>query len=104
MDTIVWNTEPSSLKLYAFTLKNIYHGLWPDVAWANQNQLFVVCSCASAKLAWPLPAGMSERELDARLYGNASTVPVVLTESTVMSEVPVVKKRPRRPNASQLSN
>ncbi|EGI16284.1 putative IS orf [Escherichia coli M605] len=45
-----------------------------------------------AGLSWPLPAGMSERELDARLYGNASTVPAVLTESTVMSEVPVVKK------------
>ena len=51
-----------------------------------------------AGLSWPLPAGMSERELDARLYGSASTVPVVLTENTVMSEVPVVKKRPRRPN------
>ncbi len=48
-----------------------------------------------AGLSWPLPAGMSERELDARLYGSASTVPVVLTENTVMSEVPVVKKRPR---------
>lgn len=32
MDTIVWNTGPGSLKLYVFTLKNIYHGLWPDVA------------------------------------------------------------------------
>ncbi len=52
MDTIVWNTEPGSLKLYVFTLKNIYHGLWPDVAWAYQNQQFVVCSCASAKLAF----------------------------------------------------
>ena len=52
MDTIVWNTGPGSLKLYAFTLKNIYHGLWPDVAWAYQNQQFVVCSCASAKLAF----------------------------------------------------
>ena len=51
-----------------------------------------------AGLSWPLPAGMSEWELDACLYGNASTVPVVLTESTIMSEVPVVKKRPRRPN------
>lgn len=43
-------------------------------------------------------ARVSERELDARLYGNASTVPVVLTESTVMSEAPGVKNRPRRPN------
>lgn len=51
-----------------------------------------------AGLSWPLPAGMSERELDARLYGSTSTAPVVLTESTVMSEVSVVKKRPRRPN------
>ena len=51
-----------------------------------------------AGLSWPLPAGISERELDARLYGSASTVSVVLTESTVMPEVPVVKKRPRRPN------
>ncbi|WP_340542913.1 IS66-like element accessory protein TnpA, partial [Escherichia coli] len=51
-----------------------------------------------AGLSWPLPAGMSERELDAHLYGSASTVSVVLTESTVMPEVPVVKKRPRRPN------
>ncbi|HHU1440253.1 TPA: IS66-like element accessory protein TnpA, partial [Escherichia coli] len=52
----------------------------------------------NAGLSWPLPAGMSARELDARLYGSASTVPVVLTESTVMPEVPGVKKRPRRPN------
>ncbi|EGF1722627.1 transposase [Escherichia coli] len=61
-----------------------------------------VCSMfvrfCKAGLSWPLPAGMSERELDARLYGSASTVSVVLTESTVMPEVPVVKKRPRRPN------
>lgn len=49
-------------------------------------------------LSWPLPAGMSEQELDACLYGQLSTVPAVLPESTVMSEVPVVKKRPRRPN------
>ncbi|PQM98528.1 IS66 family insertion sequence hypothetical protein, partial [Shigella flexneri] len=28
---------------------------------------------------------------------SASTVPVVLTESTVMPKLPVVKKRPRRP-------
>lgn len=41
-----------------------------------------------AGLSWPLPAGMSERELDARLYGSASTEPVVLTENTVMFEVP----------------
>ncbi len=47
-----------------------------------------------AGLSWPLPAGMSERELDARLYGSASTVPVVLTENTVMSEVSVVKNVP----------
>ncbi|HBM0098451.1 TPA: transposase, partial [Salmonella enterica subsp. enterica serovar Blitta] len=51
-----------------------------------------------AGLVWPLSSGMSEQELDARLYGRVSTVPVMLTESTVMSEVPVVKKRPRRPN------
>ncbi|EAA2479988.1 IS66 family insertion sequence hypothetical protein, partial [Shigella flexneri] len=40
-------------------------------------------------LSWPLPAGMSEQELDALLYGSASTVPVVLTESTVMPKLPV---------------
>ncbi|EDR2898128.1 transposase [Salmonella enterica subsp. enterica] len=61
-----------------------------------------VCSMfvrfCKAGLSWPLPAGMSERELDARLYGSASTVPVVLTESTVMPELPGVRKRPRRPN------
>ncbi len=61
-----------------------------------------VCSMfvrfCKAGLSWPLPAGMSERELDARLYGSASTVPVVLTESTVMPELPRVRKRPRRPN------
>ncbi|ELO4939549.1 transposase [Escherichia coli] len=51
-----------------------------------------------AGFSWSLPAGMPERELDARLYGSASTVPVVLTENTVMSEVPMVKKHPRRPN------
>lgn len=96
MDTIIWNTGPGSLKLYVFTLKNIYHRLWPDVAWTYQNQQVVVCSCSFCKagLSWPLPAGMSERELDARLYGSASTVPVVLTENTVMSEVPVVKNVP----------
>ncbi|EHR8284123.1 transposase [Escherichia coli] len=49
-------------------------------------------------LSWPLPAGMSEQELDARLYERTSTVPVIYPESTVMSETPVVKKRPRRPN------
>ncbi|MWP55307.1 IS66 family insertion sequence element accessory protein TnpB, partial [Escherichia coli] len=49
-------------------------------------------------LSWPLPAGMSEQELDARLYERASTVPVIHPESTVMSKTPVVKKRPRRPN------
>ncbi|HIH2615849.1 TPA: IS66-like element accessory protein TnpA, partial [Shigella dysenteriae] len=50
----------------------------------------------NAGLSWPLPVGMSEQELDALLYGSASTVPVVLTESTVMPKLPVVKKRPRR--------
>ncbi|PWR55686.1 IS66 family insertion sequence hypothetical protein, partial [Escherichia coli] len=43
-----------------------------------------VCSMfvrfCKAGLSWPLPAGLSERELDARLYGSASTVPVALTE------------------------
>ncbi|EHY5555753.1 IS66-like element accessory protein TnpA, partial [Shigella flexneri] len=51
-----------------------------------------------AGLSWPLPSGMSEQELDACLYGQFSTVPVVRPESTVISEAPVVKKRPRRPN------
>ncbi|EOT2390596.1 IS66-like element accessory protein TnpA [Escherichia coli] len=51
-----------------------------------------------AGLSWPLPAGMSEQELDVCLYGQFSTVPVVRPESTVISEAPVVKKRPRRPN------
>lgn len=55
-----------------------------------------------AGLSWPQPAGMSERELDARLYGSASTVPVVLTENTVMSEVPVVNV-PGGLNADQFS-
>ena len=50
-----------------------------------------------AGLSWPLPAGISEQELDARLYGQFSTVPVVRPESTVISGSPVVK-RPRRPN------
>ncbi|HAK1939290.1 TPA: transposase, partial [Salmonella enterica] len=45
-----------------------------------------------------LPAGMSEQELDACLYGQFSTVPAVRPESTVIYEAPVVKKRPRRPN------
>ncbi|EAR6709741.1 transposase [Salmonella enterica] len=31
-------------------------------------------------------------------YGQLSTVPATLPERIVMSEVPVVKKRPRRPN------
>ena len=33
-----------------------------------------------AGLSWPLPAGMSEQELDACLYGQFSTVPVVRYE------------------------
>ncbi len=49
-------------------------------------------------LSWPLPAGMSVQELDARLYERTSTVPVIYPERTVISETPVVKKRPRRPN------
>lgn len=57
-----------------------------------------------AGLSWPLPAGMSEQELDACLYGQFSTVPVVRPESTVISEAPVVKNVPGGPNASQLSN
>ncbi|EPD6564014.1 transposase, partial [Escherichia coli] len=31
-------------------------------------------------------------------YERTSTVPVIYPERTVMSETPVVKKRPRRPN------
>ncbi|EIC34602.1 hypothetical protein SEEH1563_00655, partial [Salmonella enterica subsp. enterica serovar Heidelberg str. 41563] len=46
------NTGPGSLKLYVFTLKNIYPGLWPGVAWVYQNQQFVVCSCAFGELAF----------------------------------------------------
>ncbi|EJE3974891.1 transposase [Escherichia coli] len=49
-------------------------------------------------LSWPLPVGMSEQELDARLYERTSTVHVIYPERTVMSETPVAKKRPRRPN------
>ncbi|SVF92657.1 Aec51 [Shigella flexneri 2a] len=41
----------------------------------------------NAGLSWPLPAGMSEQELDALLYESASTVPVVLTESTGIPKV-----------------
>lgn len=67
--------------------------------WAYQNQrLWYVRAVPWSCLSWPLHAGMSERELDDRLYGSASTGPVVLAESPVKSEVPVVKKRPRRPN------
>lgn len=94
VDTIEWNTGPGLLKLYVFTLKNIYPGLWPDVAWAYQNQH--VCGLFArfrkSGLSWSLPAGMSEQELDARLYEWVSTVPVIHPESTVMSEPPVVKK------------
>ncbi len=41
---------------------------------------------------------MSEQELDACLYGQFSTRPAVRPESTVISEAPAVKKRPRRPS------
>ncbi|MCR5948595.1 hypothetical protein D6T91_22750, partial [Salmonella enterica subsp. houtenae] len=33
-----------------------------------------------AGLSWPLPAGMSEQELEACLYGQFSTVPAVRPE------------------------
>ena len=59
---------------------------------------FVGCSRDSGNHGFHSLAGMSEQEFDARLYERASTVPVIHPESTVMSEVPMVKKRPRRPN------
>lgn len=39
-----------------------------------------------AGFSWPLPAGMSERELDGRLYGSTSTVPVVLCSGSVIQD------------------
>ena len=94
MDTIVWNTGPGSLKLYVFTLKNIYHGLWPGhrlgVTKSKDCGMFV--RFRRAGLSWALPADMSEQELDACLYGQFPTVPAVRPESTVISEAPVVKK------------
>ncbi|EEJ5471807.1 transposase [Salmonella enterica subsp. diarizonae] len=51
-----------------------------------------------AGLVWPLSSGMSEQELDARLYRPLSAVPTVVPEATVMPETPSVRKRIRRPN------
>lgn len=51
-----------------------------------------------AGLVWPLSSGMSEQELDARLYRPLSAVPTVVPEATVMPEMPAVRKRIRRPN------
>ncbi|EIW6807172.1 IS66-like element accessory protein TnpA [Salmonella enterica] len=51
-----------------------------------------------AGFLWPLPSGMSEHELDARLYRSLSAVPAVVPEVTVMPEAPAVRKRARRPN------
>ncbi len=53
----------------------------------------------NAGLSWPLPAGMSERELDACLYGEFSTVPAVRPESTAISEAPVEKNVPGGPTS-----
>ncbi|WP_332115252.1 transposase, partial [Escherichia coli] len=50
-----------------------------------------------AGLSWPLPAGMSEQDLDGWLYGQFSTVPVVRRLCTVISDAAVVKIRARRP-------
>lgn len=51
-----------------------------------------------AGLVWPLPSGMSEQELDARLYRPIAAVPTVVPEVTVIPEAPAVRKRIRRPN------
>ncbi|CAA0104562.1 protein of unknown function [Escherichia coli] len=78
-----------SLKLYVFTLKNIYPvvvGRRLGVPKSTVCSMFV--RFRRAGLSWPLPAGMSEQELDACLYGQFSTVPVVRPESTVISEAP----------------
>lgn len=44
--------KPRSLKLCAFTSKNIYPELRPVVVWACRKRLFVVCSCASGEQAF----------------------------------------------------
>lgn len=48
--------------------------------------LWYVRALLQSWLFWPLPAGMSERELDGRLYGSTSTVPVVLCSGSVIQD------------------
>ncbi len=91
MEYRTWITEALRLH-FEEHLPRIVAGRRLDVPKSTGCGMFV--RFCKAGLSWPLPAGMSERELDARLYGSASTVPVVLTENTVMSEVPVVKNVP----------
>ncbi len=95
MEYRTWITEALRLH-FEEHLPRVVAGRRPGVPKSTVCGMFV--RFRNAGLSWPLPAGMSEQELDARLYGSASTVPVVLTESTVMPKLPVVKKRPRRPN------
>uniref|UniRef100_UPI000A6EC1C5 IS66-like element accessory protein TnpA n=1 Tax=Escherichia coli TaxID=562 RepID=UPI000A6EC1C5 len=93
--TVTWITEALRLH-FEEHLPRVVAGRRLGVPKSTVCSMFV--RFRRAGLSWPLPAGMSEQELDACLYGQFSTVPVVRPESTVISEAPVVKKRPRRPN------
>ena len=90
-----WITE--ALRLH---FEERYPGLWPGVAWVYQNQQFVVCSCAFGELAFRglCPQACRSRNLMPAFTDNFPRVRFVRPESTVISEAPVVKKRPRRPN------
>lgn len=51
-----------------------------------------------AGLSWPLPPRINAKNLDKRLYRQASRKSPVPPRAPVPCEIPVARKRPRRPN------
>ena len=51
-----------------------------------------------AGLSWPLPPRINAKNLDKRLYRQASRKSSVLPAAPAPCEIPVARKRPRRPN------
>ncbi len=51
-----------------------------------------------AGLSWPLPPRINAKNLDKRLYRQASRKSSVLPVAPAPSEITVARKRPRRPN------
>nr|WP_241391592.1 IS66-like element accessory protein TnpA [Yersinia frederiksenii]ULG19920.1 transposase [Yersinia frederiksenii] len=49
-------------------------------------------------LQWPLPASITDKKLEKRLYRQALRVPVVVPAVPVPAEAPMARKHSRRPN------